>query len=270
VIAALLARGFADVEGMPVAPKPAPVAIAPAVAPRESSERPPERERERDRDRDRDRERDRDRGGFGGSSSRAGGRSRGGFDRGPRPERPERSDRSDRAERPARSEQRRTERAPRPESTLPRESAVPSAPPEKEFWEVWSEERTSSTAGAEVAAEGAADVTPVRETREAVRFGDAPPEPIRFAEAPADPATAGNVARLYLNLGRKDGASEPQVRDLIATHLGSVAIEGLDIMNTHTYLNVPPDDAERICTALTGKQVAGRDIVCERAKPRRR
>jgi hypothetical protein len=44
----------------------------------------------------------------------------------------------------------------------------------------------------------------------------------------------------------------------------------MDIMNTHTYLNVPPADADRVCAALTGKQIAGRDIVCERAKPRRR
>jgi len=262
VIAALLARGFADVEGMPAAPKPAPVAIAAAPAPRESGVRPPERERERDRDRDRDR----DRGGFGASSPRAGGRSRGGFDRGPRPERGERGDR---AERPARLEQRRPERAARPEGATPRESSsAPSAPPEKEFWEVWSEERSAATAaaevagtaGAEVAGDIAGDMPPVREPREAVRFGD----------APAEPETAANVARLYLNLGRKDGADEPQIRELIATHLGSVTLEGLDIMNTHTYLNVQPDDAERVCTALTGKQVAGRDIVCERAKPRRR
>ena len=41
-------------------------------------------------------------------------------------------------------------------------------------------------------------------------------------------------------------------------------------MNTHTYLNVPPDDADRVCSALTGQQVAGRDLVCERAKPRSR
>ena len=282
LIAALLARGFADVEGMPVAPKPAPVAIAVAPAPRESVARPREREGEPERPR----ERDRDRGGFGGPPARAGGRARGGFDRGPRPERGERSERSDRgsergerSERAARPEPRRTDRAPRPEGegTVPPQPASPPASnlPEKEFWEVWSEERASSPAGAEVGAhvdldlnvgagvgvDAAADVAPAREPREAVRFGDAPP---------ADTAAASNVALLYLNLGRKDGASEEQVRDLLATHVGEVAIEGMDIMNTHTYLNVPPDDADRICTALSGKQVAGRDIICERAKPRRR
>jgi hypothetical protein len=42
------------------------------------------------------------------------------------------------------------------------------------------------------------------------------------------------------------------------------------VMNTHTYLNVAPGDAERITAALTGKEMGGRQLVCETAKPRRR
>jgi len=44
----------------------------------------------------------------------------------------------------------------------------------------------------------------------------------------------------------------------------------MDVMNTHTYLNVRPDDAARVCAALTGRELAGRELVCEPAKPRRR
>jgi hypothetical protein len=40
-------------------------------------------------------------------------------------------------------------------------------------------------------------------------------------------------------------------------------------MNTHTYLNVPTDTADRLCAALTGKQLGDRDLLCERARPRR-
>ena len=54
------------------------------------------------------------------------------------------------------------------------------------------------------------------------------------------------MARLYLNLGRKDGASEKEIRDLLATHAGTPAVMDVDVMNTHTYLNVAPGDAERI------------------------
>jgi hypothetical protein len=44
----------------------------------------------------------------------------------------------------------------------------------------------------------------------------------------------------------------------------------IDVMNTHTYLNVAPADAERIIGAVTGKEMSGRQLICETAKPRRR
>jgi hypothetical protein len=78
------------------------------------------------------------------------------------------------------------------------------------------------------------------------------------------------VARLYLNVGRKDGAGEREIADLLSAHSGVDVVLGMDVMNTHTYLNVPSKDAEHICATLTGKELAGRDLVCEPAKPRRR
>ena len=87
-------------------------------------------------------------------------------------------------------------------------------------------------------------------------------------EAPPPPRT--DVARLYLNLGRKDGASDRDIRDLLTTHAGEASVADIEVMNTHTYLNVAPTDAERIATALTGKELGGRQLVCEAAKPRRR
>ena len=40
-------------------------------------------------------------------------------------------------------------------------------------------------------------------------------------------------------------------------------------MNTHTYLNVAPADADRIVTAITGKELGGRQLI-SKPKPRRR
>ncbi len=82
--------------------------------------------------------------------------------------------------------------------------------------------------------------------------------------------TPDNVTRLYLNLGRKDGASEQEIRNLLSAHTGAVDVSEIDVMNTHTYLNVAPADAEKIVGALTGKEMSGRQLVCEQAKPRRR
>jgi hypothetical protein len=77
------------------------------------------------------------------------------------------------------------------------------------------------------------------------------------------------LARLYLNLGRKDGAQESEIRTLLREHAGVSEVAEIDIMNTHTYLNVAATDADRICASLTGRQLGDRDLVCERARPRR-
>jgi hypothetical protein len=141
------------------------------------------------------------------------------------------------------------------------------APPvEREFWEVWSEERAqagdvapAATPATSVSSMGTSPPLP------ATPASERPPAPSREYEPPR-----GDVARLYLNLGRKDGASDREVRDLLTTHAGAVEVSEIDVMNTHTYLNVAPADAERIVAALTGKEIGGRQLVCESAKPRRR
>ncbi|HVV16670.1 MAG TPA: DEAD/DEAH box helicase [Polyangia bacterium] len=247
LVAALLAQSFASLEGMPVVPPPtpvvAPVANQPVRAPAAES-----RERPRDRDRDRP-----PRPAFGDRPDRNA-RDRGGRAR--RPDRPERPERAASADRPRRPER----RDPPPLRNDP-------PPAEREFWEVWSEERTQADAQVigeaappqpnEIADGGALETTwgaPVAE------------QPPRSAPA----AASENVARLYVNLGRKDGASEREIRDLIAAHAGEVALSDVDVMNTHTYLNVPPADADRVVAALAGRELAGRQIICETAKPRRR
>ena len=89
--------------------------------------------------------------------------------------------------------------------------------------------------------------------------------PSRSSEVPL------GMARLYLNLGRKDGSGESEIRTLLRQHASAADAEAaeIDVMNTHTYLNVGATSAEGICAALTGKQLGSRDLVCERARPRR-
>ena len=135
-------------------------------------------------------------------------------------------------------------------------------PAEKEFWEVWGEERAQAPSDKAQAATApsidSAQPSPSAEPRTEYR-----PEPARRE-------TPDNVTRLYLNLGRKDGASEEEIRNLLSAHSGAVDVSEIDVMNTHTYLNVAPGDAEKIVGALTGKEMSGRQLVCEQAKPRRR
>jgi hypothetical protein len=158
-------------------------------------------------------------------------------------------------DRPARDDRGSRDRRPR---RGPAPLRNDSAPTEKEFWEVWSEER--GEAGGPPPP-GAPTDAPAGESAGPVI---APPR----ARGPEE--LLPGTARLYLNLGRKDGASEREVLDLLSAHVTLASPPELDIMNTHTYINVRAEDAAGVCDALTGKELAGRALLCEPAKPRRR
>ncbi|HXI59300.1 MAG TPA: DEAD/DEAH box helicase, partial [Polyangia bacterium] len=144
LIAALLARSFAALDGMPAAPRPVPLAAVPTPAlfatPTPAAGTPSGREGERDAPRDRDREPRgfRDRGGERPSRDRDGRRDArdGRRDRPDRPERPARTDRPgpERADRSAPGPRPGGECGFRPEGSAPGRS--PAAPAEREFWEV--------------------------------------------------------------------------------------------------------------------------------------
>jgi ATP-dependent RNA helicase DeaD len=292
--ASLLAKTYAGLEGMPVVPvaKPVPAPVqrstaseAPRSAPYEPRDRPRDRPRFGDRDR--------------GRPERSGRPERGRRDERPAPRyegsaprpaegaaprpaegsaaRPSEGSSVRSAEgsaaRPSEGSSVRSDvSSVRSERPAPRREPPPlrnDAPPvEREFWEVWSDERAQANAGSPPA-------TPAAPAESS--FG-APPAPVAppVSETSRPSMTReyepprADVARLYLNLGRKDGASEREVRDLLTTHAGGVDVSEVDVMNTHTYLNVAPADAERVVAALAGKEIAGRQLVCESAKPRRR
>jgi ATP-dependent RNA helicase DeaD len=257
--AALLAHSFASVEGMPVVPAP----VAAPVAPRATAAAPPSYSPEAPRGESQDRSRDRDRG-------------RPPFGDRPNRDRPERSSRPRRDERGPRDDRGpRTERAPRddrgprrPDRPAPAPLRNDPPPAEKEFWEVWGEERAQAPSGQAPAAG-----SPAAASSDGAQPGTSEPRAEHRPERRPErehPPTPDNVTRLYLNLGRKDGASEEEIRNLLSAHTGTVDVSEIDVMNTHTYLNVAPADAEKIVTALTGKEMSGRQLVCEQAKPRRR
>ena len=74
----------------------------------------------------------------------------------------------------------------------------------------------------------------------------------------------------YLNLGRKDQATADIVASLASAEGITLPLHDIDVMNTHTYLNVESADAEKLARALNGKDRQGRTLICEPAKPRRR
>ena len=204
----------------------------PAQPERKSAERPePQTSEERFRDRERS------------------GSGRGRFSRDRGPEDRGRS-RHDRRDRPG-------NRPERPGRTSPTAAAAPNDG--REFWEVWSEEvgRTPEAAGIE-ALPPAAPPTPVI------------PAIVPVAASSGYQAPAPGQVRLFLNLGRKDGATPEEIAELLSSTGVTVPAAAIDTMNTHSYINVTSDDAEKLCAGLAGRERNGRTVVCEPARPPRR
>jgi ATP-dependent RNA helicase DeaD len=163
----------------------------------------------------------------------------------------------------------RVERSPQPARAASpvRPPTASAAPPSdgREFWEVWSEE---------VGRTPTASAAPSPETTEAPEQSPAAasPQPAASTQAPAAgyQAPAPGQVRLYLNLGRKDGVSTDEIAALLASTGVSVPAPAIDVMNTHSYINVDSADGEKLCAGLVGKERNGRAIMCEPARPPRR
>jgi ATP-dependent RNA helicase DeaD len=163
----------------------------------------------------------------------------------------------------------RAERSPQPAKAArpPQPTPASTAPPNdgREFWEVWSEE---------VGRTPTASAAPSPEPTEAPEQSSAPPsqQPVAGTQAPAAgyQAPAPGQVRLYLNLGRKDGVSTDEIAALLASTGVSVPTPAIDVMNTHSYINVDSADGEKLCAGLVGKERNGRAIMCEPARPPRR
>jgi ATP-dependent RNA helicase DeaD len=141
----------------------------------------------------------------------------------------------------------------KPESKPSQPAPVAMAKPAKkddgrEFWEVWSEE-----VGRTPAAEASA-----------------PSEPAASTATVSEERVASGQVRLYVNIGRKDGATADLVSEMLSSGGATVPAGDIELMNTHCYVNVPRDAAEALCTAMNGKSHNGRAIVCETARPPKR
>ena len=173
------------------------------------------------------------------------------------PERNGRGDRRPRShgerERPPRERDRR-EREPRSDSK-PTPPAPTGAPParkpddHRDFWEVWSED-----------------------------VGRTEPATARTESAPSAPTpptpdlqlSASDGVRLFVNLGRKDNATAELVAELLSSTGATVPPADIELMNTHCYVNVTKETADTLCAAMNGRDLNGRAVVCELARPPRR
>jgi hypothetical protein len=177
------------------------------------------------------------------------------LERGPLAERPSRRDElAERRERGAVAAGATPGATPRPpRERRPSSGDAPARPAggerDREFWDVWIDQAISERPSGE-------------------RSPEAPAAAAVPASASAGPS--GGQARLFLNLGRKDNATVDEVAALLAEAGVNVPAAEIEVMNTHSYINVAAGDAERLCAAITGRDREGRRLSCEPARPRRR
>ncbi len=132
----------------------------------------------------------------------------------------------------------------------------------REFWEAWVDEKTTvrDPAPLSEAPRLEGEVEAFDEGGKTSSYEPLPP-------AAPNPRDAGLV-RLYLNLGKRDGASQAEVEELILarTGLAELDLSRLDVQGTHTYIHVRPELEASIVAALTGHVHGTRALVCERAR----
>jgi len=92
------------------------------------------------------------------------------------------------------------------------------------------------------------------------------------ADAPDPEATPGRPARsrIFLSAGEVDGADEAKVRETVARLAPGVELTKVEIRRTHTFLEVNPDDADRVVSSLLGKEAFGKTLAAEKARRRKR
>jgi len=92
------------------------------------------------------------------------------------------------------------------------------------------------------------------------------------ADAPDPEATPGRPARsrIFLSAGEVDGADEAKVRETVARLAPGVELTKVEIRRTHAFLEVNPDDADRVVSSLLGKEAFGKTLAAEKARRRKR
>ncbi len=132
----------------------------------------------------------------------------------------------------------------------------------REFWEAWVDSKSDAPAATDA---GPASAAPKPRRVEADTEDREPRRGRRERGPRAIPIVPEGQARLYLNLGKRDGAEEPAIREILLAHQVDPLV--LDVMSSHSYLNVNEGEADGVITRLASARFGERELRCERARP---
>lgn len=104
------------------------------------------------------------------------------------------------------------------------------------------------------------------------RVAKVTPTPTTATAAPAAPAAAwtGAMTKLFVTLGERD---DVKPGDLVGTIAGEAGIPGgqigkVEVYESHTIVEVPAAESERIIAALNGKTIKGRKVAARADRPK--
>jgi hypothetical protein len=78
-------------------------------------------------------------------------------------------------------------------------------------------------------------------------------------------ATEPGYARLYLNVGKREGLTPEDVGKLFAGAPAD-AVGRVLVLGTHSYVSVKEEAVDAVIAAAAGQKVGDRDVVIERAR----
>lgn len=96
------------------------------------------------------------------------------------------------------------------------------------------------------------------------------PAPALTTTPTAAPGWTGAMSKLFVTLGERDGIKPG---DLVGTIAGEAGIPGgqigkVEVYESHTIVEVPAAESERIITALNGKMIKGRKVAVRADRPK--
>ncbi len=153
-----------------------------------------------------------------------------------------------------------TEAAPAAKDKKPKAAPTPavadseSGDEPREFWEAWADEKTIQTE----------TKVPEAKADAAEPTGDKPAD-----DKPAENKPSEGTTRLYVNVGRREEVGAEEVRAMLAEGLSEQEagkLGNVQVRNTHCYVRVPDDLADKVIETAVGKKVGERDVVVERAR----
>jgi len=107
---------------------------------------------------------------------------------------------------------------------------------------------------------------PIAPAREAARQGS----PSFPAARPAADRDDPDFAQIFINVGRRDGASPADIQKVLSDVAGLTPADtgAIRIRDRNTFVSVRKASLDRVVAALGGQMIAGRSVLAEPAKQR--